>query len=878
MIHLAACLRAFAGAALLVGLGEPQASAQLALPHYFAHEAVEDRYGVIAPWYHGLNGQCDFRVRIAAETLKRYPWTREPKTGRPAPAYIYNGLWGIQADGTIQVKPLNDWHNGDLVQRNAYALLGLVDYYRYSGDPAALAHMSLIADVVLSHCQTDALHPWPRFLISVPSRGEPYGMASPRGMIQLDLVGLFGLALVRAYEVTGNSEWLDAAAHWGDVLAEKCSHQPGTPPWNRYANPMDVPWNDLQTGGVVMILNFLDELIRVGRPGKNGAMAQAQAAGRAYLREVLLPRWLEHDTWGREYWDWEHQVQGESYSEMVPRYLMAHPELFPNWRAEARNIASLYLQRASVATNSNGDVYSGAWAYPEGSQCCGRSLSYAPMQVGAAFAEYGVRADSAWGRELARRQFLLATYDCLETGVVEDGMDGGPVVAGGWFQIAHPLPLKYVLDAMAWLPGPLGPNRENHILRTSAVVSCVHYGAGRLAYATFDAPANTVELLRLAFRPVRITADNRRLKEWPALNGNGYLCESLLNGDWLLTIRHDGRRSVVVEGPDPQQLLDDRLLEWSGSWAVQKTSSGALLHVSAETNAAMTCSFEGNQVRLLGSVAPDGGLAEVWLDGVKQLCGIDFWNPSLRAGQLVFYRNGLAQGRHRLKVVALGQGNPLSSGAQVGVQSVEVSAATGDAGFGEGGGPTGTQRWVFGYPSRFDYTDSAGQVWRPATEAVIRAGRLADSVQASWHTEPRRQAVAGTADPALYAYGMHGKDFTTYFTVAPGAYHVRVKLMETRLVDPEDRKLNIDINGQPAVRNLDIAATAAGAVGSPVSVGAKETRFSPGMNTAVDLVFNDITPRHGVIAVRFTGGNKAEAIVSALEVGPGAGGSGATPR
>ena len=41
---------------------------------YFAHPAVEDRYGVIAPWYHGQNGQVDFRVRIAAETLKRYPW------------------------------------------------------------------------------------------------------------------------------------------------------------------------------------------------------------------------------------------------------------------------------------------------------------------------------------------------------------------------------------------------------------------------------------------------------------------------------------------------------------------------------------------------------------------------------------------------------------------------------------------------------------------------------------------------------------------------------------------------------------------------------------------------------------------------------------
>ena len=35
--------------------------------------------------------------------------------------------------------PINDWDNGDLGQRAAYVLGGLVDYYRYSGDPAAIA-------------------------------------------------------------------------------------------------------------------------------------------------------------------------------------------------------------------------------------------------------------------------------------------------------------------------------------------------------------------------------------------------------------------------------------------------------------------------------------------------------------------------------------------------------------------------------------------------------------------------------------------------------------------------------------------------------------------------------------------------------------------
>ena len=40
------------------------------LRHYYGHDAAADSNGVIAPWYHGQNGQYDFRVRIAAETMK----------------------------------------------------------------------------------------------------------------------------------------------------------------------------------------------------------------------------------------------------------------------------------------------------------------------------------------------------------------------------------------------------------------------------------------------------------------------------------------------------------------------------------------------------------------------------------------------------------------------------------------------------------------------------------------------------------------------------------------------------------------------------------------------------------------------------------------
>ena len=68
-------------------------------------------------------------------------------------------------------------------------------------------------------------------------------------------------------------------------------------------------------------------------------------------------------------------------------------------------------------------------------------------------------------------------------------------MAGGWFQCAHALPLKYVLDGIAWLPAELGANRENHIVRSTAVVKNPIYAVGKITYSTYDAPKNTVEPL-----------------------------------------------------------------------------------------------------------------------------------------------------------------------------------------------------------------------------------------------------------------------------------------------------------------------------------------------------------------------------------------------
>src|SRR5208283_2389670 len=435
-VPTAFCISFFA--AMLIGLAFATAADAQPVNKYFAHPAVEDRDGVIAPWHRGQNGQCDFRARIAAETLKRYPWTDKSMAVMAAPYFVFSGSWGIQADGTIVVSPkLDDWMNADVGQRSVSTLFSEVAYYRYTGDPAAIGLIALTADYLLDYCQTPADHAWPNFIISAPVKGKAFGRANPHGFIQLDLCSQLGSAVLAAHKLTGNRRYLEAVTHWADLLAGHCDLRPGMPPWNRYANPKDCPWNTQETAGISLTLQFLTEMIRLGHRGQGDALVKARDAGEKYCRDVLLPEWSRDPTFGHHFWDWDNPVYTCAVPSYTAQYIMDRREAFPQWKSDIRNFMSLFLCRSSVDPASAGDVYSGAWAFPEASNCCGKSLQYPTMHMAATWARYGVLADDAWSREIARRQSILTTYDARETGVVEDRITGGVEVTGVWFNLAH---------------------------------------------------------------------------------------------------------------------------------------------------------------------------------------------------------------------------------------------------------------------------------------------------------------------------------------------------------------------------------------------------------------------------------------------------------
>jgi hypothetical protein len=472
-----------------------------------------------------------------------------------------------------------------------------------------------------------------------------------------------------------------------------------------------------------------------------------------------------------------------------------------------------------------------------------------------AWARYGVEADSPWATEIARRMFILFGYDFHLNGVAEDNVDGGIVTNGKWFEAAHLMPMRAALRTLAWMPEVFGPARENHIVRSSAVVSGVCYGRGRIGYTTFDAPAGVTDVLRLAFEPQAIRANGQALARRSDLSANGYTARSLPCGDSIVTIRHDGLRQIEVEGPDPGRSAAGSALQYTGEWQAAGDE-----RYTSRAGASASFTFEGNQVQLLGGVSPAGGQADIYLDGQRQPAGLDGWNPlGERTRQVLYSMSGLENRRHELRVVCRGSGNPRSAGARVSLHSVQWSDAAGVNGSGEGGGPVTPQRMIFGYPRPVDYQDGAGNAWRPGCEFVVRSGAGIDSVARAWWTTPAAGEIAGTPDPELYRYGVHAPEFTVYITVGPGRYRATLRWAASpeRKLAPGNR-MDVVINDRTAVEDLDVAGRAGG----------------PGR--ALDLVFADLMPLHGTIAIRFkaagtSGAAAGEAFIQAIEIEPQAG-------
>ena len=116
---------------------------------------------------------------------------------------------------------------------------------------------------------------------------------------------------------------------------------------------------------------------------------------------------------------------------------------------------------------------------------------------------------------------------------------------GWWFSDGYGDYIRHFLVAMAAVP-EWAPRSENHLLRSTSVVTHVDYGPTRVAWTTFDAEAT--ETLRLTFRPTSVLAAGAPVAKRESLDADGYTERPLGSGGFLVQVRHSGGGAVIVSG------------------------------------------------------------------------------------------------------------------------------------------------------------------------------------------------------------------------------------------------------------------------------------------------------------------------------------------
>jgi hypothetical protein len=113
----------------------------------------------------------------------------------------------------------------------------------------------------------------------------------------------------------------------------------------------------------------------------------------------------------------------------------------------------------------------------------------------------------------------------------------------------------------------------------------------------------------------------------------------------------------------------DARWQFRGEWSADTRGTKLTSRKGAEAEIA----FTGTGVILSGPYMPDGGKADIWLDG-KMVATVDVYpdEDGTKSNESIWHSFELKPGEHRIKAVVRGEPYPGSSGAKIGVTSLIV--------------------------------------------------------------------------------------------------------------------------------------------------------------------------------------------------------------
>lgn len=507
------------------------------------HTVRVDHNGNILPWYSADPGRAyDFVL----DRVWNF-WKNMETDSNGLKYYMNHQVWRPNHDkrglgGDQLMMALSSW---DL-------------YYNYTGDESLIENMKYMANYYLAHGLSAADSKWPDlpypYNTVIHSGIYDGDMILGKDYLQPDKAGSFGYELVRLYKKTGNPKYLDAAVKIANTLADKV--KPGDQdhsPWPFKVNAgtgetgvlvnhevwyegmdkdLQKSGKDLRESGYTTFwtgtLALFSELIAL-KKGNAGAYRNAFDITLNWLKTYPA----KNNKWGPFFEDvprWsDTQINAVTYA----MYLMEHPGSDPGWKETVNNIFKwVYHNLGNKQYRQYGvTVIDEQTAYRQPGN------SHSARQASMELLYWSLTGDTTYVRN-AIRELHWATYM-----VDADGRNFYPT-NDIWMTDGYGDYVRHYLRAMAAAP-QLAPADEDHMLRTSSVVSKIGYDPARIAYTVFDAASR--DLFRLTSKPKAVKVDGNTLKELRAAGAEGWTWQSLEKGGILTVTQKQGHRIEIIK-------------------------------------------------------------------------------------------------------------------------------------------------------------------------------------------------------------------------------------------------------------------------------------------------------------------------------------------
>ncbi len=543
-------------AALFVGLAVSLAASALAAQDYVNgqlpwHSPVLDPQGRLLAWYHPeKNLGYDKVLRLAWDFIEhKVPDDTRHRTGLKI--YLINSVFN---DETLQG---SNWQHNPAMVYGTF-VDSLMGWYPYSADEESIQAIRGMLDYELAHGTTPADWNWASVPFATSCDDQPeYGRCiqdMPRefyGGIETDKVGELGMGYVLFYEMTGDKKYLEAGLRCAEALAKHI--RPGddehTPwPFRVNAHTGEVLAGEEYGGMVVAPVRLLDELIRLQVGDTEGFRKARETAWKWLLEHPLnsdSPAW---DKWSGYFEDVPKDTENvnQTTPTMTAYYLLTRQDAAGVDREWVNHVGHIIDW---VRRKFGRGPYFAAWGIdeqgrPDGRGCCSRAgLGSDTSRWGAVNAMYYEKTGDEQAREDAFRSLNYATYFASSDGKISCcGLGFGGQY---WFSDGYSDYSRHFMWAMGAVP-EFAPVNQNHLLRSTSAVQKVTYGDRSVEYRTFDKAAT--EVLRLNFKPTRVTEGGETLAERKDLKEEGYTIQPLPGGDHVVRVRHVKSNEVNVEG------------------------------------------------------------------------------------------------------------------------------------------------------------------------------------------------------------------------------------------------------------------------------------------------------------------------------------------